>query len=126
MNVVIDKSIEKHPDRLDDVRRANSYLESQLGPFKNEVEARWSTPADRLDDVSLTLRFTDNLPGEASDSFSAKVLNPDRMSALWLRSVVNVLFGRRAEVHLSQVRHMLDQLENDELANGAEACQSPH
>ncbi len=116
MKVVIDPRLETTSGIIDRVHRANAYLEPQLGRFQNDVEARWSE-AERPGDLSLTLQFTDGLPGEASDSFSANVLNRDWTAAIWLRGVIDKLLGRRAEVHLSRVRQMLNELAIQE-ANG--------
>lgn len=119
MQVVIDPRIERDAEVLDRVRRANSYLESQLGPFKDVVEARWATPTDHRGQLEVTLRSTDDVPVEATDRFSADVLRPDGYPELWLRGVVNNLFGRRVDVHLSRVRRMLRELDDDQSANGA-------
>jgi hypothetical protein len=116
MKVVIDPRLEQSSEIIGRLHRANAYLQPQLGRFQNDVEARWSA-ADRPGDVSLTLQFTDGLPGVATDSFSANVLNRDWTAAIWLRGVVDKLFGQRAEVHLSRVRQLLNELANEE-ANG--------
>jgi len=125
MKVIIDRAIEKNIEMMERIDRANRYLEPQLGRFKNEIEAEWTTPSDRLGHLALTLRFTDYLPVAATDSFSADVLSPGRFAAPWLRSVVNALFGKRADLHLSRVRQMLDQLKQEEATSGAETCPSP-
>ena len=126
MKVVIDNAIEKNPELLERVQRANAYLEPQLGRFQNDVEAQWTSPQDRTDYLSLKLRFMDEFPVEASDSFSADLLRPDRYAAPWLRGVINKLFGIRANIHISRLRQMLDQLEQNEAVNGTEKCPSPH
>jgi hypothetical protein len=120
MKVTIDNAIERNPELLERVHRANAYLEPQLGRFKNDVEAEWTTPPDKRDYLSLKLRFTDEFPVEASDSFSADVLRPDRYAAPWLRPVINKLLGHRADAELSVVRQMLAELANVNGANGAE------
>lgn len=119
MQVVIDPRIETDAELLDRVRGANSYLASRLSRFEDQVEARWATPIDGRDQLELTLRFTDDVPVQASDRFAADVLRPDGYPKSWLRPVVNDLLGRRVEVHLSRVRRMLGELEHDEAANGA-------
>jgi hypothetical protein len=123
MKVVIDPRIEKNSGMIDRVHRANAYLEPQLGRFQDDVEAQWSV-AERPGDLSLTLRFMDGLPGEASDSFSADVLNRDWTAAIWLRGVIDHLFGRRAEVHISRVRQMLNELANEEVNGELEHAQA--
>jgi len=119
MKVVIDPAIDKDAEISDRVRRANLYLEPRLGEFKDHVEAKWSTPLEHRDQLELTLRFTDDVPVEASDRFPADVLRPDRYPGLWLGGVINALFGRRVDVHLSRVRRMLRELEHEESVNGA-------
>ena len=119
MQVVIDPRIEKDAEVLDRVHRANSYLEHRLGEFKDHVEAKWSTPSNPRDQLELTMRFTDDPPVEASDRYSADVLRPDRYPQFWLRGVVNDLFGRKVDAHLSRVRWMLKELEQQESVNGA-------
>jgi len=119
MQVVIDPRIERDAEVLDRVRRANSYLETRLGQFKNEAEIRWAAPADRSGQLELTLRFTGEVPAEASGSFSADVLRPDQYPGPWLRRVVNRLFEQRVDVHLSRVRHMLRELDREEALTGA-------
>ena len=117
MKVVIDPAIEKNTQLRRDVDGANAYLEPQLGRFRNDVEAEWKAEAGGGRNVSVTLRFTDGLPGEATDTFPADILTRPSTARIWLRGVVDQLFGRRVEVHLGRVRHMLDQLELGE-ANG--------
>jgi hypothetical protein len=119
MKVVIDPRIEKDAEVLDRVRRANSFLEPRLGEFKDQVEAKWSTPSESRDQLELTLRFTDDPPVEASDRFSPDVLRPGGYPEFWLRGVLNDLFGRKVDAHLARVRWMLQELERDDGANGA-------
>lgn len=119
MQVVIDPRIERDVEILDRVRQANSYVESRLGEFQNHVEAKWSTPSDPHDQLELTLRFTDDVPVEASGRFPSSALRPEDYPGPWLRRVVNHLFGRRVDVHLSRVRRMLQEYEHDESVNGA-------
>lgn len=125
MKVVIDNAIQKDPELRERVQRANAYLEPQLGRFKNDVEAEWTPSAVRPDYLSLKLRFTDDVPVEASDSFAADVLRPDRYAAPWLRAVIDKLLGRRADVELARVREMLAELLDHERADGAQQCPSP-
>jgi hypothetical protein len=118
MQVVIDPRIEKDVELLDRVRRANSYLESQLGQFKDVVEATWATPTNRQDELEVTLRSTDDVQAEASERYSPEVLRPGGYTELWLRRVVDELLGRRVHVHLSRVQRMLKELDHEESANG--------
>ena len=119
MQVVIDKAIERNPELLERVQRANAYLEPRLGRFKNDVETLWTTPPIPSGQLTLRMRFTDEFPVESSDSFSADILRPDRYAVPWLSGVVNKLFGRRADAELTRLRQMLADYENNENANGA-------
>jgi hypothetical protein len=123
VNAVIDPKIEKNSELIHRVRQANAYLEPQLGRFQNYVEARWSA-ADRPGDLSLSLQFTDGLPGEASDSFSANVLNRDWTAAIWLRGVVDKLLARRADFHISRLGQMLSEFANEEANEEIEHAQA--
>lgn len=119
MNVVIDPTIENEAALSDRVRHANSYLESRLGRFKDAVEARWAAAADRPGQLELKLRFTDQPPVEASGTFSADLLRPERYPGPRLRSVVNRLFGRRLDAHVSRAKQLLEALDREEALTGA-------
>jgi hypothetical protein len=119
MKVTIDPAIEKDPELKPRVERANRYLESQLGPFWKETEAEWALRSNGTDQITLRARFTDDPPGEASDTFDAKVLDKDYTSNLWVRGVVNALLGERASALLGRVRTMFEQLDRNEEAGGA-------
>jgi hypothetical protein len=124
MKVTIDPAIEKDPVALGQIRQANAYLEPQLGSYKNDVEARWTPRVNRPGGLSLSLRFIDDLPGEASDSFSDDILNRRETAAIWLRGVVDALFGQRAQVHLVRLRQMLSQLAHDDVNGEPEHAQT--
>ena len=119
MQVVIDPRIEKDADTLERVRFANAYLENRLGEFRDRVEAAWTAPPDSSDLLELTLRFTDDIPVQASDQFLTRGLSPDRYPGPRLRRTVNHLLDRRLDVHLSNVKRMLRELDREPAATGA-------
>ena len=126
MKVTVDPAIAKTPTLLDRVRRANDYLEARLGPFQEGAEVEWALrPA--AERITLRARFTDDPPGEASDTFDTAVLDRDHTTALWVRGVINTLLGERVSLLLGRVRGMLDELESEPeaAAKGVEACPSP-
>src|SRR5215218_6325508 len=110
MKVTIDPAIEQDPELKERVQRANSYLESRLGPFWKDTEAEWALRPNRADRITLRARFTDDPPGEASDTFDTAVLEKYHSAALWVRGVVNSLLGERVRLLLGNVRCMLDEL----------------
>lgn len=119
MQVVIDPRIEQDAEALERVRFANTYLEYRLGEFRDRVEAKWSTPSDPSDQLELTLRFTDDVPVQASNRFSTNALTIDRYPGPRLRRTVNHLFGRRLDVHVSNVKRMLRELDREPATTGA-------
>ena len=112
MKVVIDPAIEKRPEYLDGVQKANDYLRSLLGDLQDTVEVNWSLPPDQPGSTLLELRSLDDAPGKAEAIIPFELLQSYDRRIYRVGDVMSRLLKQRTKHRLRELREMAADLKD--------------